>query len=181
MTHDTAPHKIPDLTPGPTPGHKSKYLPGPIPDHIKGQLIDIVTTNRYLDRPEELACYSYDSFWEEAMPDAVIFPETAGEVSQILKIASLHKIPITGRGAGTSLCSASVPLKHGIVLGFSKMDKIIEINTRDRYIIVEPGVINADVQKALAPFGFFYPPDPGSINIATIGGNIAQKDRKSVV
>ena len=170
MTHDSAPHKIPD----PAPGHTSEYLQGPIPDPIKGLLIDIVTKDRYLDRQEELACYAYDSFWEEAMPDAVIFPETAAEVSRILKIASLHKIPVTGRGAGTSLCSASVPLRHGIVLCFSKMDKIIEINTRDRYIIVEPGVINADVQKALAPFGFFYPPDPGSMNISTIGGNIAQ-------
>ncbi len=141
---------------------------------IKNQLVHIVTENRYLDRKEELACYAYDAFWEEAMPEAVIFPETADEVSRILKIAFVHKIPITARGAGTSLCSASVPLKKGIVICFSKMDKILEVNTRDRYIIVEPGVINADVQKALAPFGFFYPPDPGSMNIATIGGNIAQ-------
>ncbi|MBU0972094.1 MAG: FAD-binding protein [Proteobacteria bacterium] len=145
-----------------------------ITHEIKNQLVHIVTQKRYLDRKEELACYAYDAFWEEAMPHAVIFPETAVEVSRILKIASAHKIPVTARGAGTSLCSASVPVHHGIVLCFSKMDKIVEVNTADRYIIVQPGVINAEVQKALAPFGFFYPPDPGSMNIATIGGNIAQ-------
>jgi len=140
----------------------------------KNELIQITGPDRYLDRPEELACYAYDAFVVEALPDAVIFPQTTKEVSDILKTASKYKTPVTGRGAGTSVCGASVPIQKGIVLCFSKMDKIIEVNTRDRYIIVQPGVINADVQKALAPFGFFYPPDPGSMNTSTIGGNIAQ-------
>ncbi len=145
-----------------------------ITDSIKQEFVAIVTAKRYLDRPEELTCYAYDAFLEEAMPHAVIFPETTDEVSRILKTASSHNIPVTARGAGTSVCGAPVPVHHGIVVCFSKMDKIIEINTRDRYVIVQPGVINADVQKALQPFGFFYPPDPGSMNTATIGGNIAQ-------
>jgi glycolate oxidase len=67
-----------------------------------------------------------------------------------------------------------VPVRHGLVVCFSKMDRIIEINTRDRYVIVEPGLVNADLQAALAPDGFFFPPDPGSMNASTIGGNIAQ-------
>ncbi|ACN13962.1 GlcD1 [Desulforapulum autotrophicum HRM2] len=145
-----------------------------ITDSIKQEFIAIVTEKRYLDRQEELTCYAYDAFLVEAMPHAVIFPETTDEVSQILKVASSHNIPVTARGAGTSVCGAPVPILHGIVVCFSKMDKIIEVNTRDRYVIVQPGVINADVQKALQPFGFFYPPDPGSINTSTIGGNIAQ-------
>ncbi|WP_457554055.1 FAD-binding oxidoreductase [Desulfobacula sp.] len=140
----------------------------------KNELLDIVGIDKYLDRPEELACYSYDAFLEEALPDAVIFPETSDQVSRILKIASRYKIPVTGRGAGTSVCGAPVPVKHGIVMCFSQMDKIIEINTPDRYIIVQPGVVNADIQKALEPFGFFYPPDPASMSVSTIGGNIAQ-------
>jgi len=139
----------------------------------KNELIQIIGKERYLDQPEELACYAYDAFLVESRPDAVIFPETTREVSDILKIASRFKIPVTGRGAGTSVCGAPIPINHGIVLNFSKMDKIIEVNTRDRYIIVQPGVVNADVQKALAPFKFFYPPDPGSMNTSTIGGNIA--------
>jgi glycolate oxidase len=134
----------------------------------------IVDPSRWLDKKEQLVCYAYDAFVEESMPEAVIFPETSQEVSQILALASAHKIPVTGRGAGTSVCGAPVPAHHGLVICFSKMDRIIEINTRDRYIIVEPGVINADVQAALAPYGFFFPPDPGSMNSSTIGGNIAQ-------
>ncbi len=153
---------------------QTKLPPNEIPLLVKEQLIGVVTDERYLDRKEELACYAYDAFLVESMPHAVIFPKTAEEVSQILKIASRHKIPVTGRGAGTSVCGAPIPVHHGIVLCFSKMDKILEVNTRDRYIIVQPGVINADVQKALAPFGFFYPPDPGSMATSTIGGNIAQ-------
>ncbi|WP_300456146.1 FAD-linked oxidase C-terminal domain-containing protein [Desulfobacula sp.] len=140
---------------------------------VKNELMTIVDTGRYLDRPEELACYAYDAFVVEALPDAVIFPETTQEVSDIVKIASRYKVPVTCRGAGTSVCGAPIPLRHGIVICFSKMDKIIDVNTRDRYIIVQPGVVNVDVQKALAPFGFFYPPDPGSMNTATIGGNMA--------
>ncbi len=141
---------------------------------VKNEFLTIVDPDQYLDRAEETACYAYDAFVVEAAPDAVIFPQTAREVSGILKIASRHRIPVTGRGAGTSVCGAPVPVQGGILLCFTKMDKIVEVNTRDRYIIVEPGVVNADIQRALAPFGFFYPPDPGSMNTSTIGGNIAQ-------
>ncbi|MCF8093205.1 MAG: FAD-binding protein [Desulfotignum sp.] len=141
---------------------------------LKKQFLSIVDPTRWLDQKEQLFCYAYDAFVEESMPDAVIFPETTDEVSQILALASAHKIPVTGRGAGTSVCGAPVPLHHGLVICFSQMDRIIEINTKDRYIIVEPGVVNADVQAALAPYGFFFPPDPGSMNSSTIGGNIAQ-------
>jgi len=134
----------------------------------------IVDPARWLDKKEQLFCYAYDAFVEESMPDAVIFPETTEEVCQIMALASAHKIPVTGRGAGTSVCGAPVPVHRGLVICFSQMDKIVEINTKDRYVIVEPGVVNADLQAALAPDGFFFPPDPGSMNSATIGGNIAQ-------
>jgi glycolate oxidase len=144
-----------------------------ISPELKKQFLAIVDPTRWLDHKEQLFCYAYDAFVEESMPDAVIFPETTDEVSQILALASAHKLPVTGRGAGTSVCGAPVPVHHGLVICFSRMDKIIEINTKDRYIIVEPGVVNADVQAALAPDGFFFPPDPGSMNMATIGGNIA--------
>lgn len=141
---------------------------------VKKKIIDIVSPDRYADQPEILACYAYDAFVEESLPDAVVFPESAEEISGILKTASEYQVPVTARGAGTSVCGAPIPLKKGIVLCFSKMDRILDINVRDRYVVVQPGVVNADVQKALAPFGFFYPPDPASMNSSTIGGNIAQ-------
>jgi glycolate oxidase len=145
-----------------------------IPPDLKKQFLAIVDPARWLDQKEQLVCYAYDAFVEESMPDAVIFPETTDEVSRILALASAHKLPVTGRGAGTSVCGAPVPVRHGLVVCFSKMDRIIEVNTKDRYVIVEPGVVNADLQAALAPDGFFFPPDPGSMNASTIGGNIAQ-------
>jgi len=141
---------------------------------IRDQFKKIVGQNRLLEKAEELLCYSYDAYHEEAMPDLVLLPVTCQEVSEIMKICSSYKIPVTARGAGTSVCGASIPAKHGIVLCFSKMNKIMEINTKDRYIIVQPGVVNIDIQKALEPFNFFYPPDPGSMNVSTIGGNVAQ-------
>lgn len=141
---------------------------------IRDQLEEIVGQERLLEKPEELICYSYDAYLEESIPDLVLLPVTCEEVSKIMKICSSYKIPVTARGAGTSVCGASIPIKHGIVLCFSQMNKIMEINTKDRYIIVQPGVVNIDIQKALEPFKFFYPPDPGSMNVATIGGNVAQ-------
>jgi glycolate oxidase len=140
---------------------------------IKKELVAIVGTDRYIDQIEVLSCYAYDSFLEESMPDAVIFPLTTEEVAAIMKVASAAKVPVTARGAGTSVCGAPIPAENGIVLCFSKMDKIIDINTRDRHVVVQPGVINGDLQRALAPSGFFFPPDPGSMNFSTLGGNVA--------
>lgn len=139
---------------------------------VKSELITIVG-DRFIDAPEILACYAYDSFLEESMPDAVIFPQSTEEVARIMRVADRAGVPVTARGAGTSVCGAPIAAEHGIVLCFSKMDKILEVNTADRYVVVQPGVINGELQKALAPSGFFFPPDPGSMNFSTIGGNVA--------
>ncbi|OQY51768.1 MAG: hypothetical protein B6230_04085 [Desulfobacteraceae bacterium 4572_89] len=145
-----------------------------ISSEIRDQLNEILGKDRLLEKPEELACYSYDAYFEESMPELVLLPVSTEEVSKIMKICSAHGIPVTARGSGTSVCGASIPAKHGIVLCFSKMNKIIETNTPDRYVIVQPGVVNNDLQTALEPFNFFYPPDPASMTVSTIGGNVAQ-------
>ena len=141
--------------------------------HVKKELLAIVGVERFADQPEVLACYGYDAFAEEALPEAVLFPISTAEVAAIVTVASREKIPLTARGAGTSVSGGPVPVRHGIVLSFTKMDKIVAINTRDRHAVVQPGVINGDLQKALAPHNFFFPPDPGSMNFSTIGGNVA--------
>jgi len=140
----------------------------------KKQFLSIVGDDRFRDQPEDLISYSYDAFTVEAVPDLVLLPLTTAEVSEILKIASEHRIPVTARGAGSSICGAPVPVKGGIVLSMTKMNRILESNTPDRYCIVQPGVINGDLQAELAKSGFFYPPDPGSMAFSTIGGNLAQ-------
>lgn len=140
---------------------------------VHNELVAVVGRERCLDDPAVLACYAYDAFTEEALPELVIFPLSTEEVSAVMEIASFHKIPVTARGAGTSVCGGPVPVRHGIVLCFSKMNRIMAINTPDRHVVVQPGVINGDLQRALAPHGFFFPPDPGSMQFSTIGGNVA--------
>lgn len=141
---------------------------------IKEQLINIVGSDRFQDDSEALVSYSYDGFVAEALPDAVLFPISTEEVSRIMQIAAAQRIPVTARGAGTGLSGGSIPIRHGLVLCFTKMNRILRVNTRDRYAIVQPGVINASLQKVLEKEGFFYPPDPSSFGISTIGGNVAE-------
>ncbi len=140
---------------------------------IKKELVNILDPKRVLDRKENLYSYAYDAFVEEALPRAVLFPRSRTEVSGILEIANREGLPVTSRGAGTSLCGAPVPLHQAIVLCFINMNQILEINTQDRYSVVQPGVVNGELQKELSKEGFFYPPDPGSYTVSTIGGNIA--------
>ena len=104
-------------------------------------------------------------------PEAVIWPLSAAEISNILKYANAHRIPITGWGSGSSLEGNPIPVRHGIVLDFSQMDRILEIREKDFQADVEPGVIYQDLNEKLKHKGLFFPPDPGAR--ATIGGMIA--------
>ena len=141
---------------------------------VKKELKAIVGSNGFIDNPESLSAYAYDAFLIETTPELVLLPESTSEVAAVMAIAHREGIPVTARGAGTSLCGASVPIQKGIVLSMTRMDQILEVSTRDRYCIVQPGVVNGDLQARLATEGFFYPPDPGSYMVSTIGGNVAQ-------
>ncbi|MGI9536032.1 MAG: FAD-binding oxidoreductase [Desulfocapsaceae bacterium] len=145
-----------------------------ISEKLKNQLIGIVGAERYKDDIETIIAHSYDAFVVEASADAVIFPVSTDEVAQIVTLANANEIAITPRGEGSNLSGGTIPLKGGIVLSFTKMNQIVEINTPDRYAIVQPGVINGDLQKALSKEGFFYPPDPSSFPFSTIGGNVGE-------
>ncbi|MEJ2025177.1 MAG: FAD-binding protein, partial [Deltaproteobacteria bacterium] len=106
-------------------------------------------------------------------PDCAMWAETTAQVSRILSLANEKGIPVTGRGAGTSLGGLSVPARGGIVLDLSRMNTIVEISIPDRLAVVQPGVVYADFQTALAPHKFFFPPDPASGVVCTLGGNVA--------
>ena len=116
--------------------------------------------------------YSRDMSIYTAVPDAVVLAEQASDVQKTLKFAFQNKIPITPRGAGTSVTGAVIPVKGGIVLDLSGMNRIKEINLVDRYATVEPGVICGQLNAALAP-AYYFPPDPGSLKVATLGGMIS--------
>ncbi len=140
---------------------------------ITKELREIVGEKNYLDSPEDLMNYSYDGFIPEAMPEVVLLPLTTQEVSDIMKVAYREEIPVTPRGAGTNICGGSVPMKGGIVLGFTRMNRILEINKEDRLAAVQPGVINAELQAEVEKRGLFYPPDPASMSVCTMAGNVA--------
>jgi glycolate oxidase len=122
-----------------------------------------------------LISYSYDATREKFTPDAVIFPKDTQEVSQILKYCNEKKINIIPRGAGSGFTGGSLPCSGGIVLSLERyMNKIIEIDTKNMIAVVEPGVRNKDLQRAVEEVNLFYPPDPASEEYSTIGGNVAE-------
>jgi glycolate oxidase len=134
----------------------------------------LVGRERCRTDPETLTCYSYDATRQRAMPDAVVTPKTAEEVSQIMKLAYEYGIPVYPRGAGSGLTGGAVPVAGGIVLDSCSMNRIIEIDRRNGVAWVEPGVVLLDLQKAVEAQGLFYPPDPASHDTCTIGGNVAE-------
>lgn len=111
--------------------------------------------------------------WRE-IPSMVVFPETVEDVIEVVKIAAEYGTPITPRGAGTGMSGGAVPKTGGIVLSFERMNRIIHIDGAEKTAIVEPGVITSKLQDEAAKIGLFYPPDPSSYKVCTIGGNIAE-------
>ena len=140
-------------------------------DYIK-ELEKIVGPENVRRDPLERLAYSRDMSVHKGVPDVIVFPGDAGQVSKVLKLANRREIPVTPRGSGTSVTGAVLPLKGGIVLDMGRMNKIKEIRPEDRLMVVEAGVICADVNAALAQQKMFFPPDPGSSAMCTIGGMV---------
>lgn len=130
-------------------------------------------TNLFTDA-EELVVYSYDATRLESLPWAVARPVSAREVSEILLLANRERFPIVPRGAGSGMSGGSVPASGGLVLSFERMNRILEIDQKNRMAIVEPGVITGDLQREVESLGLFYPPDPASHQFCTLGGNVAE-------
>ncbi len=128
---------------------------------------------RVSDSPAELSCYSCDASQVSGMPDYVVRPLTADEVSRVIRVAYENDIPVTARGAGTGLAGGAVPLRGGIVLDMSGMHRILDIDVRNLQVHLEPGVVVEELNRALKPYGFFFPPNPGSSSVCTIGGLIS--------
>ena len=144
----------------------------PIPRQAIYKLKKILK-ERLLINQEDCLSYSYDSAFEGSPPLLVALPEKKEEVIEILKIVQEFKIPVTPRGAGTSTTGSSVSHKNGLVICFSKMNKILELNEEERIVRVQPGVINKELKEFLKKYNLFYPPDPASYAYSTIGGNVA--------
>ncbi|GIP32343.1 FAD-binding oxidoreductase [Paenibacillus sp. J2TS4] len=142
---------------------------------IRQQLMDIVGAGFFRDDNEALVTHSYDATpMLQAMPDAVMYPETKEQISQILKLANEHRIPIVGRGAGTNLCGGTVPVEGGIVLVMNRMNRLLEVDQDNLTATFQPGLNTKQFHTALEQYGLFYPPDPSSMVISTLGGNIME-------
>jgi glycolate oxidase len=139
---------------------------------VKG-LISIIGKDWVLETPEDLATYSYDAFLPEFKPDVVVVPSSTGEISRIVRLANRERIPVTPRGAGTNICGGSVAKQGGLIMAFHRMNRILEIDVENMCAVVQPGVVNADLQKTAGRYGLLYPPDPASMFVSTIGGNVA--------
>jgi len=137
------------------------------------KFISIVGSDRCKTAKEDLLTYAYDAYICEFLPDAVLFPKSREEVSQIMQSASANEVFVTPRGAGSGLGGAALAKRGGVVLCFTMMNHILEINPANRYAIVEPGVVIAEFQREVEKHGLFYPPDPGSAAVATMGGAVA--------
>jgi D-lactate dehydrogenase (quinone) len=124
------------------------------------------------DEAERLV-YGYDNSRREALPDAVAFPQSHEQVIALVRACRAHDVALTARGRGTNTTGASVPIAGGIVVSFERMNRVLAIDPANRLAIVEPGVLNADLQIALRAHALFWPPDPTSAPYCTIGGNLA--------
>jgi len=142
---------------------------------VISKLEKIVGKEAVLTSKEDLNAYSYDgtTTWAH-MPDVVVLPTSSEQVSQILKLANENRIPVTPRGGGTNVSGGSIPIKGGIVLCTTRMNKILDINKTNLTVTVESGVVLQDLNMALAKEGLFYPPDPQSFFGCTMGGNVAE-------
>ncbi len=136
------------------------------------RLIDAVGRESVKTDPEDLSVYSFDAYSQSRTPNAVVLPANARDVSAVVRIARECGEPIVARGAGTGLCGAATPVDGGVLMSFARMNRVLELDARNRRVRVQPGLINLDLSKQVASSGLFYAPDPSSQKACTIGGNI---------
>ena len=142
--------------------------------HIEAFESIVGTENVYSDKAHLIA-YSYDATRTRYEPEAVVFPRNEEDVSAVLKYCNEHQIVITPRGAGSGFTGGALPANGGIILGMEKhMNRILEIDFENMVAVVQPGVINMDLQRAAKEVGLFYPPDPASEEYSTLGGNVSE-------
>jgi glycolate oxidase subunit GlcD len=145
-----------------------------VPDLVTS-LRGVVGDDACLARPEDLFVYEADGLTlHRARPRAVVLPREKAQVAGIVKTCRAFGVPFVARGAGTGLSGGALALDGGVVIECARMNQILEVNLEDRYAVVQPGVINLELSKAVAPHGLFYAPDPSSQAACTIGGNVAE-------
>ncbi|MBM4050301.1 MAG: FAD-binding protein [Planctomycetes bacterium] len=149
-------------------------MAGSLSDSILPRLLEIVGDGSATAAIEDRVCYASDGTKQRAMPDVVTRPTTTEQVAAIVRLANEQSVPVLARGAGTSLSGGAVPVRGGIVLDFTRMNRVLEVDPPNLLAVVEPGVVTADFQTMVERQGLFFPPDPASAEFSTIGGNVAE-------
>ncbi len=145
-----------------------------ISPRLSSDLVAALGADNVLQRPEEMLVYECDGYMvERSMPDLVVFPTSTEQVVEIVKICNRHSVPFVPRGAGTSLAGGTLSIGGGVTICLTRMKRILEVSIRDRYAVVETGLVNVFLTRSLAGTGFHYAPDPSSQGACTIGGNVA--------
>jgi glycolate oxidase len=139
-----------------------------------GSLQSVVGRDAVLTSPVDLTVYECDGYTiEKNKPDVVVFPTTTEQVAAVVRACNQEDVPFLARGAGTSLAGGCLPVGGGVMIALTRMKRILEVSVRDRYAVVEAGVVNVWLTNHLKPHGYHYAPDPSSQGACTIGGNVA--------
>ncbi len=146
---------------------------GMLPNDLLSSLKAQFPSERLFTDPVDCYAYAYDNSRNFRPPQAVVFPLTAEEVQAAVRLCKQHGVPLVARGRGTGTAGGSVPEQGGVALSLERMNRVLKIDPDNRMAIIEPGVINQDLQDALRQQGFFWPPDPSSAPYCTVGGNLA--------
>ena len=144
------------------------------PTALVRELVSILGRDAVLWRPEDLMLYEYDGLSSLRPPDVVVFPRSTEHVVQVVKFAASRKLLVVPRGAGTGLSGGSLPWQGGILIVFSRMKDILEIDIENQRARVQPGVVNLDLSLAVSDDGYYFAPDPSSQKACTLGGNVAE-------
>ncbi|HAL56974.1 MAG TPA: glycolate oxidase subunit GlcD, partial [Bacteroidetes bacterium] len=146
-----------------------------IPQSTLSRLRSIVGGENYLDSAEDKIAYSYDGTpLLKQLPEAILRPTSVDQISQVLKLANDDGFAVVPRGSGSGLSGGSIPVENSVTLLLNHWNRILEIDQRNLSVWVEPGVITSTLHSAVEELGLFYPPDPGSQTVSTLGGNVAE-------
>ena len=138
------------------------------------ELKKLIGPTAVLHLPEDVLLYEYDGSVEKGRPDVVAFPRSTDDVSRMVALAARHDMPIVGRGAGTGLSGGALAPRGGLIIAFTRMNRILDLDVENQRAVVQPGVVNLDLTRAVEHAGLYFAPDPSSQKSCTIGGNVAE-------
>ncbi|MCF8012384.1 MAG: FAD-binding protein [Clostridiales bacterium] len=144
--------------------------------NVIDELVKVLGKDNVITQHEDLLCYSFDATPDmpQKLPEVVVTPGSTEKVAEVVKIAQKYNVPVYPRGSGTNLSGGTVPVKNGIVLSLLQMNSILEVDAENLNATVQPGVIIQELNNAVAPHGLIYPPDPGTVGTATMGGSVSE-------